>query len=406
MKKLFSGFYSPSTVKIRNAWKHEKTLFVFDTNILLNLYSYTEEARKDFFKILDGISDRIWLPNHVGLEYQRNRLNVIKNEKYIFQKFKRYLENIEKNINSQEFKELKLDTRLPDLNQKTEELHTNIQNILTDFKNVLETQNGKQPDVRSGDKIRKKLEVYFDNKIGKQFNSQTELNTLYKDGKDRYDNNIPPGYKDAKIKKDDKEFTYGGLNYIPMYGDLIIWKQIIEESNKPDIKSVLFITDDTKEDWWYIIDSSGEKRIGVRAELREEIEREANISLFDVMTTSSFMEDGKKYLELDVSDDSIDEVEEKSRNISIKLSDLQRQSLPDLQFFNDDILNRLNESNHRKSLDRLAKEIDISTKLFLTNNDPAMQSAIKMLEEQEEKIRQDMQKTLDAYKRMNPLLKF
>lgn len=403
MKKSFSGFYSPSNVRIRNAWKHEKTLFVFDTNILLNLYSYTEEARKDFFKILDGISDRVWLPNHVGLEYQRNRLNVIKNEKYIFQKFKRYLENIEKNINSQEFKDLKLDARLPDLNQKTEELHTSIQNIINDFKNVLETQNAKQPDVRSGDKIRKKLEVYFDSKIGKPFNNQTDLDTLYKDGKVRYDNNIPPGYKDVKTKKDDKEFTYGGLNYMPMYGDLIIWKQIIEESKNPDIKSVLFITDDTKEDWWYIIDSSGEKRIGVRAELREEIERESNISLFDVMTTSSFMEDGKKYLELDVSDDSIDEVEEKTRTIRVKLSDLQRQSLKYGDLYKDDLLKNLKGYGYPNSLfDEIKKQSEsINNSFQSVVHSQEVQDTLKIVQHEEEKRQQERQKILDIYKNMN-----
>jgi len=307
MKKSFSGFYSPSNTKIKNAWKHEKTLFVFDTNVLLNLYSYTEDARDDFFKILDRISDNIWLPHHVGLEYQRNRLEIIKNEKGIFKKLNEDIARIKKTIES---------------NEKSKELQESMKKPLEDLTNIVNVWNDKQPEVRSGDKIRPKIEESFNDKIGVPFLKQEELDKIYKDGEKRYKNEIPPGFKDAKDKKDKPSFSYGGLNYVPMYGDLIIWNQIIEHAKKDDIKSVFLITDDTKEDWWYIIDSSGKKRIGVRAELREEIEREAKISLFDVMTTSSFMEDGKKYLELDVSYESIEEVEDKS-NYFINLKKIQ-----------------------------------------------------------------------------------
>ena len=54
------------------------------------------------------------------------------------------------------------------------------------------------------------------------------------------------------------------------------------------------------------------------------------------------MEEGKKYLELDVSENSIVEVEEKSRTTRKKARNLQIQSLPDLQFLSDDLLKQLN----------------------------------------------------------------
>jgi len=68
MKELFKGFYTPSEKDIKKSWSDEKTLFVFDTNVLLNLYRYTEATRDDFFQIIDSISEKIWLPYHVGLE--------------------------------------------------------------------------------------------------------------------------------------------------------------------------------------------------------------------------------------------------------------------------------------------------------------------------------------------------
>lgn len=78
MKNSFKAYYLADTNEIMN---RTDTIFVFDTNVLLNLYSYTEQTREDFFSLLDIVKDRVWIPYHVGLEYQRNRLSVIRTEK-------------------------------------------------------------------------------------------------------------------------------------------------------------------------------------------------------------------------------------------------------------------------------------------------------------------------------------
>src|SRR5690606_19238091 len=56
-------------------WKN--AVFIFDTNVLLNLYRYQSSTRDELLKVLDRLKERVWIPNHVGLEYQRNRLSVI-----------------------------------------------------------------------------------------------------------------------------------------------------------------------------------------------------------------------------------------------------------------------------------------------------------------------------------------
>ncbi|MBC8674462.1 hypothetical protein H2136_23175 [Aeromonas hydrophila] len=40
----------------------------------------------------------------------------------------------------------------------------------------------------------------------------------------------------------------------------MLWKQLITKSSSPEIKNVIFITDDSKEDWWYILESRGKKK--------------------------------------------------------------------------------------------------------------------------------------------------
>jgi len=213
---------------------------------------------------------------------------------------------------------LKLKQRLPEVFKKSEELHSKIGELFDEYRVSINEWNEKQPDVRSSDNIRKKIDEFFDEKVGDSFTEQKELEEIFKEGEERYKNNIPPGYKDENEKKNKPNFTYAGLNYIPMYGDLIIWKQIIAKAKTENIKSVIFITDDVKEDWWYILDSHGRKEIGVRAELREEIYRESDISSFEVLRTTDFMKSGKEFLELDVHEESITEtkskIESKKRN--------------------------------------------------------------------------------------------
>ena len=57
----------------------------------------------------------------------------------------------------------------------------------------------------------------------------------------RYELSIPPGYKDADAKKK------RGDRHV--YGDYIIWRQIIDFA-KTQKKHIILITDDRKDDWW------------------------------------------------------------------------------------------------------------------------------------------------------------
>ena len=61
---------------------------------------------------------------------------------------------------------------------------------------------------------------------------------IVREGRFRYENSIPPGYKDGENDKK-KGFQ--------VYGDLIVWKEILRYAKK-EKKPVLFICDDMKED--------------------------------------------------------------------------------------------------------------------------------------------------------------
>ena len=332
MKDTFSGFYSYSDEELKQVWNSNDVLFVFDTNVLLNLYSYTESTRNDFFKILDKLSDRIWIPYHVGLEYQLRRLGVISNEKSTAKNIQDKLDKI-KSIFHKDFSELKLEQKSPNLSKKTKTLEDKITKLLDSYQKEVASFDEKQPCVRNTDNIRKKIDSLFKNKIGEKPKEQKLLDDLFKEGKERFSNKVPPGYMDEKEKKEKPSYGFDNLTYIPMYGDLILWKQTIEKSKETDINSIIFITDDTKEDWIYSISSNGKKDIGVRAELRQEIQKEANINIFEIYNSSKFMKLGKENLSLiDITDESIKEAKE---NTEIKRRNELAHSIHGTLFLNE-----------------------------------------------------------------------
>src|SRR5205807_1363558 len=79
---------------------------------------------------------------------------------------------------------------------------------------------------------------------------------IRKEGEDRYAKKIPPGFEDAK------KASEGG----DKFGDLIIWKEMIEKA-KTDQRPIIFVTDDGKSDWWYVHHG---KKVGPHPELVEE----------------------------------------------------------------------------------------------------------------------------------------
>lgn len=349
MKNIFKGFNEPTEDTLKEIWNSKSTLFVFDTNVLLNLYRYGEHTREDFFKVLNDIKN-VWIPYHVGLEYQRNRIGVIKNEKKVFNDLKKYLDNIKKELNSNLVSDLKLNERLPSVDQEHNKFKKDILDKISEYQEFINSENKKQPEVRSGDKIRKELYKIFEGKVGNKPSDQLWLNKIYEEGEIRYKNNIPPGYKDKnKSNSDDNLFNYSNLDYKSQFGDLIIWKQIIEKANDVQIKNIIFISDDIKEDWKYIIESNGKKILGCRAELREEICLKSNIDNFSIIQSFELLKLNNKISTNKINENSIKEIKNTSETIIQKIINNKINTPSQLSILIDTI-NRANRVNNENNL--------------------------------------------------------
>lgn len=298
MKEKFIGFYDPTEQEIEDAWTNG--VFAFDANTLLNLYRYTDVTRKDFLHVLKFIKENLFIPFQVAFEYLNNRIKVIDGLEKSYMDLEQsyndiFQNNLKKAINNYK--------RHPSID---------IQSILKqneDFLNkislLLEKQKKKHPDFKTKDYILDELTLLFECCVGKE-PLKSDLKKIYEEGKERYLEEIPPGYKDLKEKEKK------GQRHL--YGDLLIWKELIEYS-KRNKKPLIFVTDDGKDDWW-------KKENGITIRPREELIKEfydlTGIRIL-IYNSDQFLKFAKQRgLVTDLKDKTIEEIKD------IRISDEAR----------------------------------------------------------------------------------
>lgn len=313
MDHLFKINKQLDEVDFKSLW--ENALFVFDANVMLDLYRFPENAKRDLFNILDSdtIKSRIWLPFQVALEFEFNRLDVISDQKTKFNSVKSIVKNalfeteklykeIQEKLSTLKLK--KKHSAIDPDNYINEVLFNSANETLEDFLAHLSELDEKQMDVSDTDDIKRRVFEIFNDKIGKSFKTE-ELNKIFEEGDRRYTDNIPPGYND---KSKEGFYMYKDMRIFKKYGDLLVWKQIIKKCVTDNIKYIILVTGDSKDDWWNV---KRGKRIGPRRELLNELYFEApSVEMFHMYETSSFMQYAKEYLEVDIEQQSIDEAKD------------------------------------------------------------------------------------------------
>ncbi|MDO6619779.1 PIN-like domain-containing protein [Shewanella sp. 6_MG-2023] len=285
MRDLFPGYFKESEEDLKRLW--EKSTFVFDANILLNMYRYSEDTRKDFLGLLTEIKGRVWVSHQASFEYLENRENVI------------YEQEVSYDETVKEMKALR--TKFENNRQ-----HPFVSTTLSDQLKVLFGQIEQElidskkthSDRISNDPIKENLAKIFDGKVGFPY-SDEELKTLCKEGRERYKQSIPPGYKDAN-KSDGADNL---MSQRRKFGDFILWQQTMDMA-KNDKADVIFITDDTKEDWWK---KPKGKTIGPRPELTKEFIDKTD-KKFQMYRADTFIHLASKYLDSKISAETVQEI--------------------------------------------------------------------------------------------------
>lgn len=279
LRELFIGFYRPSEEEFNKLW--DECIFVFDANVLLNLYRYTTDTQEGLLKVLNAFKERIWLPNRAVNEYFKNRLKVISEQSNAYSEIIGGITSYKNSLQKHK-RHLTIDIdKITDIISYSEE----------QINELLDISKGHDNDYSKSDIILEQIIELFNGKVGKPF-PDDELSKLYEVAEKRFDNKIPPGYEDRKIKKDERK-----------YSDYVIWKQIIDYA-KSNNRPIIIVTDDKKEDWW--LEFKGQK-ISPRPELINEFYCETNLLCY-IYESEIFLEYANKYLGFEEQEKAIKEI--------------------------------------------------------------------------------------------------
>ncbi len=263
MKNTFKEYHQFSKEEFEKLWKN--CIFVFDTNTLLNMYRYSRETVDAYFKVLNKLKNKkqVWIPYQVGYEFYENRIKVISENEKSYDKILDVLEKAKSDIET-DYK----DHPFLDIKEISKKIKVGLSKAEKEIKDAKK----KHPKWLEKDDVLESINKIFDKNTGTIYDEK-KLEEIKKEGKERYDNNIPPGFKDKKKEESKK------------YGDLILWYQIIDKA-KESKKPIVFISGDVKEDWW--LEKDG-KRIMPLPQLKKEIHEKANVD-FHIYTPERFLE--------------------------------------------------------------------------------------------------------------------
>lgn len=270
LKQQFKEFFEKVELDMNNLT--DDTIVVLDANVLLHIYRFSKEYKDLLLKSLNKVSENIYIPYIVGLEFNLNK-QVIKGQMHTKRKdFDNEITKQTTNFINQFNQTIdNIGIKSGDELEIRKKLKEDFSNKLSTFiEKFLEKEMKKEFDlIDKSEDSSNDLALILDGKVG-ECPAQSVIDKIQEEGITRYKNQQPPGYSDEKDKSE-RIRKYGEIEYFEKFGDLIIWKDVlnrVKNSSETKINNVIFITDDKKEDWLYILKG---RKIGPRAELKREM---------------------------------------------------------------------------------------------------------------------------------------
>jgi predicted nucleic acid-binding protein len=204
MDEYFPEQFPISADRMKEIWS-EATI-VFDTNVLLDAYRYSEHTREEFFRILTSVKNRIWVPFQVVNEFFANRIAVIQSEikscRTLAEKLRDISTILKKDVGHPFFStglQAQFDKMLAEGTRELEQSIDRLRYLACKSDNIQAAWNS-----------------LLAGRIGKCPRSD-ELELLRQQAIERHKDKIPPGFLDTKRKKDAS-------------GDFILWSQMLNSS--------------------------------------------------------------------------------------------------------------------------------------------------------------------------------
>lgn len=285
MKNKFPLYYRPTDETKKALFHKDNCYFVFDTNALLDLYRLGMDTTEKVLSLIEKYKTRIVIPYHVAEEYHNDMLSVLTANIAMYHNVLRdrndekILDAIYDNVGVKKYPALK------------ERLKVLMSDALKKFYEDVELEESYLREQFSNWELQNKISNSLGDKVLDGF-SDAEIESIESEGQQRYENSVPPGYKDVE-KESNK------------YGDLIIWKEILRFADEKKC-SVIFISRDLKEDW--IMEYHG-MQCGPRYELIKEF-KEVSEGEFLMCTLERFLEYANEEQKV-LKDEDLKELKEK-----------------------------------------------------------------------------------------------
>lgn len=286
MKDIFPEYYPYDKNEVDELFNN--AIIALDTNILLNIYRYSDSTYEEFIGMLRNFSeaDRLFIPHYAGIEFFDNRVAVIAEQDDKYKKHTSAIGAVKEAI-----KELcEIENEHPYVDKvRAEKVFKYSHDELREVEKKIKEN---RPNWSNNDDRLEGIKDIFKQSIGKSY-TQYQLEDLYAKGDKRYAWNIPPGFKDV------------AKNNTNRYGDFVIWEQMIEYA-KEKKKDILFVTDDKKDDWWLIVNKKPQNMPLPR--LRKEMFDRAEVK-FHAFTSKDFTEYCKNIAKLPLSEQAVEEID-------------------------------------------------------------------------------------------------
>jgi rRNA-processing protein FCF1 len=229
----FDGLWARPTEDYRAAVK--SYLIAVDTNVLLELYRFTPQARHELLNILDQLGQRLWVPHQVVKEYHRRRFDAVREHLNLYTSVPENLKAL-RNKALQEVQNLANRCSMSDTDKQllTTPISEAFEKVSNEIRRHSDAFDLSLAKVVRGDPILSTLARVLDGKTGDPFPDEEET-SLISTFQERAAEQIPPGYRDAGKPEN-------------AHGDFFVWEQLLREAKKRQ-SPVLLVTNDAKPDW-------------------------------------------------------------------------------------------------------------------------------------------------------------
>jgi hypothetical protein len=322
----FRHYLPPDSQMIKNAVS--SGLIIFDTNIFLNAYRFAPTARKQLLSVLALVSDRTWIPHRVAEEFHKNRIVVMADYDAAYVAVAEPLKAMQRKLETDITPVIKqLANRAALTHEERDRLLKLVASCTKPAMSAVESlrQAHGLDNVHRSDPVLSAYQELYDDKVGPPFTDEEHEDAI-KEAQRRIDNGIPPGYRDSKKEEP--------------FGDYFIWRQTLIEVAKRKAPLLLFVTADTKEDWYQQVKG---RTICARPELTKEIMNYANANLV-MLTLSSFFFHAREHLNVEISAETIRQSEQAAYIALVTARDRIRERISQVQSGIDNINHDLGAS--------------------------------------------------------------